>query len=263
MPIRTDWVDNVGMVEDAAYLNGVGAAINANTNARAGAGTFASRPAASTCAGRLYYCTDVNLIYLSDGSTWQKLRMDGFAGPLADPPTSGWTAVGSMATATSNDAQVVTVTSTGGSAFGGVVRTLSPTSNYSANFALFQGWSVPGTNRWRLGPTLRESSSGKAITFALWFNGSTGGTYEIGHWASGSLSAVTTSGTLTYATVPSFMRIRDNGTNLYYEYSTDNLNWTSIYNEPRTGFMTANQVGIGGDTWASAGTVTVRSFTIT
>ena len=260
--IATNFIDNIGMSVNAAYLNGLGAAVNANTHAQAAAGTFSSRPSASSNAGKLYYCTDMSLLYLSNGTTWQKLRMDNYAGSLADPPTSGWTTVGSTSIATSDDKQVVTITSTGGSAYGAQVRTLSPTSNYSAQFALTQGWSVPGTARWRVGLTLRESSSAKAITFALWFNGSTSGTYEIGHWTSGSLSAVTTSQSLTYSTVPTFMRIRDNGTNLYYEFSTDNLNWTSIYNESRTGFITADQVGIGGDTWSSAGTVSIRSFTI-
>jgi hypothetical protein len=259
--VPTNWVDSIGMSVNAAYLNNLGAEVNTNKAAQAGYGTFASRPAASTCPGKLYYCSDTSLVYLSDGSLWKKIRMDNWVGPLDDPPTTGWTAVGSPSIATSADAQVVTITSTGGSIYGAVVRTLSPTSNYSAQFALAQGWNL--TNRWRVGLTLRESSSGKAITFALWFNGSTSGTYEISHFsAAGALTAVTTSQSLTYATVPTFMRIRDNGTNLYYEVSTDNLTWTSIYNETRTGYITANQVGIGGDTWASAGTVTIRSLVI-
>lgn len=33
-PLPTNWQDNVGMVEDAAFLNAVGEAVNANTAAR-------------------------------------------------------------------------------------------------------------------------------------------------------------------------------------------------------------------------------------
>lgn len=260
--VPTNWTDSIGMSVNAAYLNNLGAEVNANTAAHPGYDTFANRPDATTCAGKIYYCSDIDLVYLSDGSSWKKIRMGAYSGALADPPTTGWTAVGSASVATSNDAQVVTMTSTGGSVFGGVVRTLSPSSNYSAQFCLTQGWTTPGSGRWRVGPTLRASGSGNAITFGLWFNGSTSGTYEISHWTSGTLSSVTTSGSLTYSTVAPFMRIRDNGTNLYYEYSTDNLNWTSIYNEARTGFITADQVGIGGDTWSAGGTLSVRSFII-
>lgn len=36
-PLPEDWVDNIGMVEDAEFLNAVGAAVNENTNAIAAA----------------------------------------------------------------------------------------------------------------------------------------------------------------------------------------------------------------------------------
>lgn len=266
--IVTNWTDSIGMSVNASYLNGLGTAVNANTHSRTAAGAFSSRPSASTCSGSLYYCTDLNLLYLSDGSTWQKLRLNGFAGSLADPSTSGWTVLSGtyVAQSTSSDAQLLTITPAGSATLGGIYRTLSPTSNYSAQFCLSSTY-VASSNRFRAGIFLRQSSDGKATGINYWYNGSTSGTLEITHWTP-SQSIITTSGSLTYSTNPyatahpNFLRIRDNGTNLYYEYSYDNLTWTSIYNESRTGFITADQVGFGGDVYSSTMTLSARSFII-
>jgi hypothetical protein len=50
-----------------------------------------------------------------------------------------------------------------------------------------------------------------------------------------------------------FLRMTDNGTNRIYYFSVDGVNWTQVYSEARTTWMTANQYGWGVNVGGTAG----------
>lgn len=242
----TNWVDNIGMVENAAYLNGLGAAVNANTHARVLWGARSAMPAASAAnQGGTYRCTDCAAEYYSDGSTWTKVRLNGEYSPgMADPPTSGLTSYGSGGTiTTAGDARLFSSNGTNNNLCG-EYKALSPTSNYTVRgyieTAILLGNAVPGV---RLGLALFDSG-GKAITWGM----SNAPALLMDHWASSvSPTDVYTQGLTSNSVVamPNWFQIRDDGTNLNFEYSHNGNDWIWATSEGRTSYLTAAYVGWG------------------
>lgn len=244
--IATDFIDNIGMTVDAAYLNGLGTAVNANTHARVLWGTRAAMPAAAASnQGCTYKCNDCAAEYYSDGSTWTKMRLNGVYSPgMADPPTTGLTSYGSGgAITTSGDSRLFSSNGNNGN-LSGEYKTLSPTTNYTVRgyieTAILLGNAVPGV---RLGIGIFDSS-GKAITW---------GAYNapgllVARWSSSSNPADAYAQAISGASIvalPNWFQIRDDGTNLNFEYSHNGLDWIYAYSEARTSFLTAANVGWG------------------
>lgn len=243
--IPTNFVDNIGMFVNAAYLNNLGTEVNNNIYAKTLWGTRAAMPAASSSNnGGTYRCTDCSADYYSDGTKWTKVRMNGLYTPgLADPPTTGLTAYGAGGTITTDgDSRLLTTTGTNSVAFG-EYATLSPTTNYTArayiDSAIILSVTVPGI---RLGLAVFDSAGTKAISWGL--NNTT--SLDMVHWAN------TTSPTDVYTkalnasslyAVPNWFQIRDDGTNLNYEFSYNGLDWILATSEARTSFLTAAKVG--------------------
>lgn len=244
--IRTDWADNIGMVEDAAYLNAVGAALNANTHARVLWGARSAMPAASAAnQGGTYRCTDCAAEYYSDGATWTKVRLNGAYSPgMADPPTSGLTSYGSGGTfSTAGDARLFSTTGNGG-VFSGEYKALSPTSNYTVRgyleTAVVLAQAVPGI---RLGIGIFDGT-GKAISWGM----SNSPAMLVARWSASNNPTDAYSQGLTSSSVismPNWFQIRDDGTNLNFEYSHNGNDWIWAYSETRTSFLTAAYVGWG------------------
>lgn len=259
--IQTNWVDNAGMVEDAAYLNSVGAAINANTHARPQCGTFDDRPAAgSVTSGALYFCSDTDTIYRSDGTDWIKVRLGADScDAMGDVPATGWTAVNMQTGATwaqDKDDMLLIAPSTGTKDNLQYQYRPYPTPPFSLTTHIgfsIDGNNTPTNNTWAA-TGIVISDGTKAILFGP------GITYQTAIYPFPTFScAVSKFTTLSAAMTPvkgwppmstggtpKWHRVVDDGTNLQYKYSLDGANWSTLFSEPRTTFLTPSQIGVGG-----------------
>lgn len=216
-----------------------------------GAFDFASLPAAGN-AGRLYWCEDVGLALLDDGTNWRRV----WGGPkcfFTAPPSTGWSDlnIGSAAFTANKDALLLTVPNNAGAeSCHGKIRSLSPTSNYTAEFY----WEVTAqpVDIFLAAIILRESSSGKFVAFEFAMNS---GTYPYGmvmratKWIDYStFSAVYTARYPQYGPggPPNWVRFRDNGTTRYFEYSNNGVDWQILHSVSRTDFCTPDQIGVVG-----------------
>lgn len=246
--IATNFTDNIGMNVDAAYLNGLGAAVNANTHAQSGYGTYASMPSASTCAGQIYFCSDTDAVYRSDGSSWTKIRINGQTSTaLSDPTGSGWTTIGSPTSLTADlDGRLLVAPSTGANSLVGEMRTLSPTSNYTATaYFDFAYPKLAPSPQIELGLTLSDGT--KYITFGPGYTAGYSYFFGVFQYSNRTTWQATAANPklvdLPESTFPRWCRIRDNATNRYYEFSYNGSDWTPIYSETRTSYLTATQIG--------------------
>lgn len=239
--LPTNWVDNVGMVENAAFLNLVGTNVNANTAARPVSGVYSSLPTAGI-SGRLYYATDAGIVLRDNGSSWNVVGGDGCP-VFTLPPTTGWTTVGASGSFSADKGgRVLSRPSTSGDSLTVEYRTLSPTSNYTLT-AYIEASLNPKDNGQRSGIGLRESSSGKVIT---WGPGVITGTgFRVCEWSSltgtSDVSSVSLSDSGVFHPIR-WWRIRDNGTSRFFEFSYNGLDWIIAYTTTRTNFITADQV---------------------
>lgn len=180
------------------------------------------------------------------------------------PPSSGWTTInGPSATfSTDLDGRKVTLTANARS-WAIEYRTPAATSNYTVT-AWFDIAYKPGANQLFSGLILRDSSSGALINFGPGSAGSA--TINVMQWSSATAWSSTPAG-ITTSTVPgpfpSWYRVRDDGTNRYYECSHNGVDWWQVYSHARGSFITdANlQIGWGIDNEANTAlTVRMRSF---
>lgn len=247
--IATNWVDNIGMSEDAAYLNALGTAVNNATHATTLSGTFASLPAASSAnTGAHYFCTDCDSIYKSDGSAWKKIRIGGtITTNVGEPPSTSLTTstLGSATFTSDKDGRLLTCPSASGDNWRIEYTTLSPTSNYTAT-AYLDLHAVDG-NYQNYGLVVLNSGSGSLIKF--------GPGYSSG-WNVGSTkyTNVTTfsadysnkpPSNMSGNRMPNWFRIRDDATNRYYEYSFNGIDWILNNSTTRTDFITPDRIGWG------------------
>lgn len=172
------------------------------------------------------------------------------------PPTTGWADynIGTGTSSVDNGDQLVTIPADSGvsarSALNlrGRTRSLSPTSNYSAEFYL--DGLVPAVSSsgmyWFIGMNLVDSVSGKTILFGIGDTSGASSTVNIvleTQTAASGTGAAVVQDTATAAPYPHWLRIRDNGTTRFYEYSYNHLDWVTNYSEARTTFITPNQIG--------------------
>lgn len=252
--IATNWTDSIGMTVNASYLNGLGTAVNANTHAQTLVDTYANLPAAAAGnTGAVFFCTDNDAIYKSDGSAWTKIRVAGIANAnLTDPPSSSWstTTLGSTTFAASLDGRLCTCPSAAGDNHRVEYRALSPTSNYTCQ-AVFTFGAIAASNVLDGGLYLRESSSSKLISFGysyasgwnLYVTKWTNATTFSAHYTNIAMGAAATGNQVTG--YPPMLRIRDDNTNRYYEYSFNGIDWNAVTSNGRTDFLTADRIGWG------------------
>lgn len=277
MTLATNWVDNIGMFVNAAYLNQVGSEGNANTGARPQLNAYASLPTpAAGNTGVLYFPNDVDDLYRSDGSAWTKARIGGGAGPsMADPPSSGWTAV-NMQTgwtwASNKDSMLFTAPTIGaGQNIGYQYRTY-PTPPFTLTTYLDHVMAAPtiGASSWaasgivisdgtkviQFGPGVANLGTAPFVgvgAYVLAFKHSNATTFAA------SASAPQTS---WIGAMPKWFRVTDNNTNLKFEYSLNGLDWSTVLDEARTTFLTPTRIGIGVTNFSGAtNLLRVRSWT--
>ena len=257
--VPTNFVDNTGMYVNAAYLNNLGTEVNANTAAKTLAGTYASRPAASSSnSGANYFCTDTDKLYRSDGTTWTLIRMGGWGGhlPLGSPAAgTGTTTLGPATFTSDRDDRVLTAPSVTGPQWWVEYQALSPTTNYTVTAYLTQ--NLPTANYLLGGLFVRNSASGKMISFGPAFSSQLLlAAYKVDTETSGGPPSYATT-SMTPASMPNWYRIRDDGTNRYYEYSYDGWSWYKLTSTLRTDYITPDQFGFGAD-YQAPGTLTLR-----
>lgn len=253
-----DWVDNIGMVEDAEFLNKVGAAVNANTRARPLYGTYSSRPAANTAtAGAPYFCTDNGVLYRSDGTNWVKVRIGGDScDAMGDVPTTGWTPVGMPAGGSwSADKDDMVLTMPVQASWAYQYRAYpTPPFTLTARLDVAPGVAMGGSQTAYAGLVISDGT--KLITLGPGWNNASGApwTYGRGIYATAAKWSTVTalSGALqtNYAAafhlgiLPRWYRIIDDGTNRAVQWHDGN-DWYTYQSEARNTFLTATRIGIG------------------
>ncbi|AXF51526.1 hypothetical protein CONSTELLA_36 [Mycobacterium phage Constella] len=266
MDLRTDYEDDVDEI-DASWFNDVGLAVNENTAARAKKGLFSALPAAGA-AGRLYFSTDTGTILRDNGTSWDVVGRCDVAHIL--PPASSWSTntLGTATVTADKDGRLFTIPSSGGLLTPRIeYRTLSPTSNYTvtariepADFARSEGQSYSGL-------ILRHGSSSNTIIFGYMVYAGQVNNLIVTQGNSGNLIG----SHYTYAPVdrfpgfPRWLRVRDDATNRYYEFSINGIDWVEFYSGSRTNYITPDQVGWGGSQSTSLTrslVVRLRSFNV-
>lgn len=261
MPLPNTWA--TGNSFAASDQNNVANAVNANTNAQPASGTFASLPAAGN-AGKLYICTDVGLILRDNGTTWDRFQ----GGPLewfTAPPASGLTTT-TLGTATftaDKDARLLTLPSVAGENWRVEYKALSPTSGYTAR-AYLELAAVSG-NFISTGIVLYDSVSGKLIHFGPGVNsGFVVSAQKYTNITTFSAAYTSVTPPATIQAIPNWYQIRDDGTNRFFEFSFNGIDWIALTSTLRTDFLTPNQIGWGGDNnGGNIAKLRLRSWNIT
>lgn len=179
-----------------------------------------------------------------DGSTaWKNLGWATDA-PFVPPPSTGWTALNSGSVTDNTDSRSNTMASAAGDNWRGEVRTLTPASSYTAT--LYFDWSLPDVNFAEAGLILRNSTSGSFLTYGPVFNnGFTLSTIKLTNPTTVSATYKAQGvGSLAHG-LPHWLRIRDDATTRFYEYSYNNIDWILHFSVGRTDFITPDQIGWG------------------
>jgi hypothetical protein len=167
------------------------------------------------------------------------------------PPTSGWSSynLGSNTATADRGHQLLTVASDATLNLRGRVRTLSPSSNYTAEFRC-DAIYPPATSSaiyWFYGIILVDSGTGKTILFGVGdlSSGSAAVNITVANYgtSAGGSATVPFARPISTGPYPQWLRVRDDATNRYYEYSFNRFDWDSAYSETRTTYITPNQIG--------------------
>lgn len=256
MALPTNWQNNIGMLCDADFLNSLGTAVNA---AAPLFGTRASMPSASSDNnGTLYFCSDSDAVYRNTGTDWVKIRVGGFGGSsLADPPTSGWTAVNLQSGASwaqDADSMLLTAPSIGSAANYQYEYIAYPSTPFTLT-ALIDVSFDPAAGTWaHTGITVSDGT--KLITFGPGVGiASDGSASSLLKFVSAVKFATTSTfgSTLGYTDLakftgfPRWLRLVDNGTTLSWFCSINGTEWFQIgASESRTAYLsTPTRLAVG------------------
>lgn len=218
-----------------------------------------------------YWPTDASLILR--GNTDLEWERRGPIYPFTAVPDTGWSSVnaGSSTFTAEADSMVLSSPSDVSSNYRLRVRTLSPASNYSIEFYLdMTAIDINSGDAWAMGAVLRESSSGKFLTFEqIVSSGSfpNGAVLRAGKWNGyTSFNSAYRSRYVQFLShgVPHLFRFRDDGTYRYFEYSYDGRTWLEFHKVGRTDFCTPDQFGLGVFNLATGNTASlgIRSLRI-
>ena len=165
------------------------------------------------------------------------------------PPTTGWSWVNQGTASVSQDATwsdiTMSLVGTSGDNHRLYLRTPAATSNYT--WTVFLEPSLLDQEHQWTGMILRDSAGGGLIVFG---HARTEAQTQLNvtKWTSATSfnsNYKRTSVSLLHGS-PRWLRIRDNGTGRFFEYSFNGTDWMEIYSVGRTDFITPDQFGIGG-----------------
>jgi len=159
-----------------------------------------------------------------------------------------WTQINSPSLALTQGSVVFTQTGIGSDNYILIVENI-PSGNYRC--ACKVDFAGPGGNYVAYGILVRDSSSGKFTIWGITYNSAW--SLACNHYTSPTSFSSSLYGPTALSSItalvggmpPSYLAIRDDGTNRYYEVSYDGIIWTAIAQEGRTNFITPNQIGIG------------------
>lgn len=224
-----------------------------------GVGAYASRPAAGT-AGAQYFSTDGTRQFVDDGTNWRP-NINGCLG--TQPATvSNWTWV-NQSTATATDvggAIHLASASNNVDSWRMLVRSLSPANSYTLLAHIRP--LLYAANYATASIVLRESSSGKLVTFGLVRN--TAGTpdLQVTKWTNAT-TWVASYIDLTLTPMISdgvWLRVVDDGANRVCSWSFDGKNFMQAHTVGRTDFCTPDQYGVGVNPLNGAAGLTLDSI---
>lgn len=214
--------------------------------------------------GEWGYDTTVKRFKIGDGSTaWNDLAWSTDA-PFIPPPSTGWTAMNSPSITADLNGRVQTYTAGASDNWKGEYRTLSPASNYTVTTNMI--WTSPGQHYFFAGMILKNSGGNSFAQFGLWAAGTSPPVLYLGSskWTSVTAFSAEYAKTALFGTlaggVPNWLRIRDDGTNRYFEFSHDRYYWATAFSVGRTDFVTPDQIGwaMSSNNAAGANTVALR-----
>ena len=164
------------------------------------------------------------------------------------PPSAGWTALGGASVVpTSDGSRVMTLAASAGDNWKIEYKTLNAAINYTAEAYIDTLFDTPALSLFA-GIVVMDNA-GAFIEF--------GNTYEGGSPGQAlKMVAIKWSGLTTYSADYfrrysfhhghyKWFRIRDDGTNRYYEASFDGITWMTMHSTLRTDFITPTRIGYG------------------
>ncbi len=228
---------------------------------------FSGTPTAGT-KGRMYVSNDVGLIQRDNGTAWEYI-WGGPLGYFTKPPSTSWSWVnqGTATTATELGGERITAPS-GTRNWRLRVRTLTPSSNYSVR--CYVETAGRPADSWFTGLILRDTGTQSFISFGVGLVSSPAGYNAhlgVNRWASATTfnaeSWHQTAYLLPGGCIPQWLGISDDGTNRYFQFSHNGIDWITAYSESRTAYITPNQFGFGASNEGSGADVIMRLRSLT
>lgn len=244
--LPTDWVDNIGMVEDAAFLNKLGGNVNAIAGVVNG---------------------------LADAVNFSKIEA---------PPQSGWTPVNMLSGwtfAADGDDMLFSAPGAGGTYNLGYQYRAYPTPPFTLTACIVtmldKTAGIPDSNKYAGGGLVISDGTKYHQLAAGVANASSAGAWSVGTaryvtpWR-----AATNSTSPTLATnlasqflggIPTWFQVADDGTNLKVGFSFDGRDFAYPISEARATYLTPSRIGIGAHNHDGSGTfkARLRSWKIT
>jgi hypothetical protein len=167
---------------------------------------------------------------------------------VVEPPTTGWTRFDSATTTGGGnyeqDGSVVLFQDTGTGSRLNILQRTAPTAPYTLTVRVNSPayWDASAA----IGIGVKDNATGELHTFALAFGATAGETeFKVEDW--NTISAFNSTRQAQDNTVPPgsggfWLRIRDDNTNLYYEYSFDGTVWIEVTNHARAVFLTPDRI---------------------
>jgi hypothetical protein len=215
-----------------------------------GVGTFANRPAAGLPTGSLYYTTDGPTPFAYDGSNWRPVIM-GTLG-TAPPAASSWTQVNQAGRTTAfvDYKGGIRLSATNGTT--GVDIRLAYKAAPSAHWQMTAHILPANPNTVTVfGTGFRNSSTGTLVTIGLvTANPSIIQKHKLTANNTGSSPTITQNSVstpfpsplITLLSYGYWLRIKNDGTNIFFYYSIDGINFAWLDNEALATFIgTADQ----------------------
>lgn len=207
-------------------------------------GTFGGRPlAGASFAGQAWRATDGPYLSVYSAGVWQVLFP---LLPVTPPTVAGLAWVnqgGATASAAKGPLALVAPASAGGDNLR-ILKQALPGTAYTADLALLPTSSP--ADFWHAGLCLRESSSGKLVTWGIGYDSAKGGLNLAAiRWDSPTAfnAYVFSAASRTLTASIRYLRLVQDATNRLYYGSPDGLQWQLFGSEPRLSFLTENEAG--------------------
>jgi hypothetical protein len=208
--------------------------------------TYANRPSYAE-AGLVHVVSDGPVNFMHDGSEWRPLVGPNQRPHYQPPAAANWTEVGTTSGTIADEYGTLLVTSTNENAL--FTHNTAVGSTHTATVAFQSQWVKQGGG---FEPVFAlahyESGTGKFTRFGWYIDSSGNFTMQVQRFTNRTTaSTVVTSSTDNYRmnqTGHNWLRIRQNSTDVYYEFTLDGYRWITYYSEAKAAFVTATNIGL-------------------